>query len=587
MICDSPLKIYHYALPFSPSSSWFHESYSSEFLQVVKVVKGLQASWGTCSRTVSFDHVPYTLSCWKDLIAVGLDSGDIIILDAITGVHKSVLSNHTKEVRSLAFSLNGTFLVSGGGDNTVNLWDIQTGGVIRTFHGHTKSVSSVSISPDCTMIASGSWDHTIQLWDTQTGVCHCVIDGHSNEVNSVSFSPTNPKLLISASDDDTIQQWDFDGHQIGSIYKGGYFAFSLDGTHFVSWRWMGTVARVQDSDSGGVVAELKSPSSHFECCCLSPSGRFVAGGAAHTIYIWNITGLNPYLIKTLTGGPNNITFLTFSSSLISSSDDKSIKFWQIGTSSTDPVAPDSESTLLAPVSIKSVSLQVTDGIAISSDSVGVVKIWDISTGHCKASLQTPVGDNTWRDAQLIEGRMTCVWLSEDGKIHIWDTEKGEHQIPNVRSTSGIMDFRISGDGSKVFILGKESIQALSIWTGEVVGEARLEVEPLVDSLIVDDLRVWFYLKDFQTQGWDFGVQDSTCTLLSNTSPDKPCLAFLGTRYQDTGLSRIEDMVTRKEVFQLSGRYEKPYVARWDGRYLIAGYQSGEVLILDFNNMIPH
>ena len=351
--------------------------------------------------------------------------------------------------------------------------------------------------------------------------------------------------------------------------------------------WGAPVARVQDSDSGGVVAELESPGGGLKCCCLSPGGKFVAGSDINTIYIWDITGSNPCLVETLTEHIDFITSLTFSSSLISSSGDKSIKFWQIGTSSADPVAPDSESSLLASVSILSVSLQATDGIAISSDEDGVVKIWDILTGLCMSSFQTPIGDDTWRDTQLIEGRMTCVWLDEDQKLHIWDTEKGEHQIPDAQSTYYARDLRISGDGSKVFVLGANFIQAWSIQTGEVVGKVRLEAEPLHNSLIADGSRVWFFGRYLETQGWDFGVPDSTPIPLSNTSPYKPHLVFLGTQQQRISPSRIEDMVTRKEVFQLSRRYAKPFVACWDGRYLIAGYESGEVLILDFNDMIPH
>ena len=550
------------------------------------MIKGLQANWGTCSRTVSFDHIPHALSCWKSLIAVGLWSGDIIILDAITGVHMSVLSCHTNLVRSLAFSLDGTFLVSGSDDRTVNLWDVQTGGVIKTFHGHTDWVLSVSISLDCTMIASGSRDRIIQLWDAQTGECCCVIDGHNGQVFSVSFSPTDPKLLISACNDNTIRQWDVDGHQIGSTYEGNYVAFSSDGTHFVSWKYEETVARVQDSDSGGVVAELKSPGNCFEYCCLSPGGRFVAGSAGHTIYIWDITGLDPCLVETLTGHTSSITSLIFSSSLISSSYDKSIKFWQTSALSADLAVLDPESTPLTPVPIRSVSLQATEGIAISSDLAGVVKTWDILTGLCMASFQTPAGDNTWRDAQLIEGRMTCVWHGdEDRKIHIWDTEKGEHQMPDAQFTSYVKDLRISGDGSKVFLLGKESILALSIWTGEVVGQVRLEGKPHVDSLIMDGSRVWFFLEDLSIQGWDFGISDSTPIPLSNKSPDKPHFCFLGTESQSTSPSRVEDTVTRKEIFQLFGRYAEPYAARWDGQYLVAGYESGEVLILDFSHVI--
>ena len=182
--------------------------------------------------------------------------------------------------------------------------------------------------------------------------------------------------------------------------------------------------------------------------------------------------------------------------------------------------------------------------------------------------------------------MTCVWLGDmDYKIHIWDTERGEHQMPDAQPSYNLRDLRISGDGSKIFLLGKESIQALSIWTGEVVGEVRLEAEPLDNSLIMDGPRVWFFLKDLEIQGWDFGISDSTPVPLSSTSPDKPHLCFLGTKFQNTSPSRIEDTVTRKEFFQLFGRYAKPNVAQWDGQYLVTGYKSGEVLILDFNHVI--
>ena len=206
IISNSPSEIYHHALPFSPSSSWLHKCYSPELFQCVKVVKGLQVKWGTCSRTVSLGCGPVTLTCWKDLVAVGFESGNITILDGITGICTSALSSHTQDVNSLAFSLDGTFLVSGSDDKTVILWDIQTGGVIKTFHGHIRIVWSVSISPDCTTIASGSSDHTIHLWDVQRGECHCIIHQHNNSVFSVSFSPTNSQLLISASADDTVRQ---------------------------------------------------------------------------------------------------------------------------------------------------------------------------------------------------------------------------------------------------------------------------------------------------------------------------------------------------------------------------------------------
>ena len=202
---------------------------------MVKVVKGIPTQWGACSRTASLSHSPKTLTGWKDIVAVGLSSNDIIILYATTGTNLSVLSGHSDEVNSLAFSLDGALLVSGSNDKTVKLWDIQTGGVIRTFHGHTNWVQSVSISPDCTTIASGLKDKNIHLWNPQTGECyHVIIGGHKSHITFVRFSPTNSQLLTSASGG-AEHQWNIHGCQIGSMCPGNAVAFSSDGIHFISW----------------------------------------------------------------------------------------------------------------------------------------------------------------------------------------------------------------------------------------------------------------------------------------------------------------------------------------------------------------
>jgi len=184
-IHDSPSHIYHSALPFCPSSSWLCKRYGPELSQEVQVVKGLPAEWGTCSRTVSLGSGIWDLSFQNNTIAVGFESGSIIILNATTGGQEAVFSGHTGWVGSVTYSPDGISLVSGGKDRTVKLWDLQTGGVVKTFYGHTDSVSSISISADCTRIASGSYDPTICLWDIQTGECNCIIDQHASYVRLV------------------------------------------------------------------------------------------------------------------------------------------------------------------------------------------------------------------------------------------------------------------------------------------------------------------------------------------------------------------------------------------------------------------
>jgi WD40 repeat protein len=583
IIQNSPSHTYHSALPFSPSSSWLREYYSAEFPQKVKVVMGLPTGWGACYCTVSFDHPPQTLACQNNIVAVGLQSSDIIILDAITGTHTSVLSGHTDSVGSLTFSMDGIFLVSGSDDKTIKLWDIQTGGVIKTFCGHTDWVQSVHISPDCMTIASGSDDRTIRIWDLWTGECPHIIGEHDSAVTSVSFSPTNSQLLISASGS-TVQQWDVNGCKIGPAYPGDGVAFSLDGSCFISWQ--GEVATIQNSDSRAIVTSLLVTEGTFQCCCFSPDGRFAAGAADEIIYVWDITSSDPCLVETFVGHTGDIISLTFSpSSLISASWDQSVKFWQVGALSTNLVDP--KSTPPTSVSIQSINLQADHGIAISSDSDGVVRIWDISMGLCKASFQTPVKDQAQRDAQMTDGKLILVWLA-DKNIYIWDIKKGKLlQIVDISSGHWFGDLRISGDGSMVFFRSGKSIQAWSIWTGEAVGEVRLEHEPDLGSLTMDGSRVWVHFRDLPTQGWDFGIPGSPPILLPNTFSNRPHLDFIdGTKHWNTGPSRIEDTVTGKEVLRLPGRFAMPSDAQWDGQYLVTGYNSGEVLIVDFNHTIP-
>ena len=380
-----------------------------------KVIRGAEVRWGTCSRTVLLGRKTWALSYWNNIVTIGSEDGDIIMLDAVTGSQMAILSEHLQEVNCFTFSSDGKSLVSGSDDMTVKLWDIQTGGVVKTFHGHTESVWSVSISADCTRVASGSGDNTIHLWDIQTEKCCCVIR-QQDTVWHVRFSPTDPQYIISISEN-KVWQWDVNGHQIPPTYNGSYIAFSPDYAQFALC--YKNLVTVQNSDSRVIVAEFHVANDEIKHCCFSPDSRLIAVAAGGTAYVWDITNPDPGPIETLVGHAEEITSLAFSSpsSLVSASYGDSVKFWQIGTLSTDPATADPESTPSILPQIYSVSLQAKAGIVISSHIEGMVKVWDISTGLCKASFQTPT-KNYWRDVQLIDGRLIAI--ADDTTIHIWD-----------------------------------------------------------------------------------------------------------------------------------------------------------------------
>jgi len=576
-ILDSPSHLYYHALPFSPSSSWLHECYTAELLQVVKVVKGLPVEWEVYSRTVLLNNVPQTLSCWNNTVAVGTSDRDILILDAITGGQTAVLPGHTSMVKSLTFSSDGTSLVSGSHDNTVKLWDMQTGSVVKTFHGHTRGVCSVSISADYTTIASGSADMSIRLWDIEMGEC-CHIMEQQDIVYYIRFSPTDPQCLIFVSDA-AVQFWDIGNQKVGPTYNGYEIAFSPDGTQFLLCGEDGVT--LQNTNSG-VVSKL-SMERNCDNPCFSPDGRLVAVADLSNICVWDITGSDPHYVGTFLDHAGNIYSLTFSSpsTLISASEEKLVRFWKIGALPINPVMTDPKSTPPTSAPTKSIVLKAKIGPIIPSGlPVWVKKTWGVLTGHHKGSLQIPAEDSHQSNTQPGDSKLIFVWYA-DKKFNIWDAEKGELLWTMNVSIVDLQDLRVLGDGSKIVYLDWGTIEARDIWTGELaVGEV---CWPRICRLLkTGGSKVWAEGSS-GTMEWDFGTPGSPPAQLSSGPPDR--FHINDTKLWEIGMSRMEDVVTGKVIFQLPEGFRNPVDVQWGGQYLVVHLRGGEVLILDFSHMV--
>jgi WD40 repeat protein len=93
----------------------------------------------------------------------------------MTGQSLYVYKGHTHEVRALAWSPDGTRLVSSGDDGTAQVWDAETGAELLTYRGHTgpfagatRRVFGIAWSPDGTCIVSGD-DQAVHVWAAAMG----------------------------------------------------------------------------------------------------------------------------------------------------------------------------------------------------------------------------------------------------------------------------------------------------------------------------------------------------------------------------------------------------------------------------------
>jgi WD40 repeat protein len=208
-------------------------------------------------------------------------------------LHKGILP-HTYAIHSLAFSSDGTKVVSGSDDRTLCIWDVISGVKVLEMKGHEGKVRSVKFSPDGHQIVSGSSDRTVRIWNATAG--NEVIPPHTNDVVSVAFSPGGQKIA-SGSLDVTIRVWDaISGAQIAEIrgHTEGISSvvFSPDECRIISSSWDCDV-RVWDVITGAqVFPRFHGHKSWVRSVFFSPDASRIISQSGFESLSWDaITGL--------------------------------------------------------------------------------------------------------------------------------------------------------------------------------------------------------------------------------------------------------------------------------------------------------
>ncbi|MCA1568442.1 MAG: protein kinase [Acidobacteria bacterium] len=153
----------------------------------------------------------YALSADGKLIATGgTNENSVKVWDVESGDLKLTLDGHEKGVLALAFSPDGKTLVSGSYDNTARLWDVRSGAFKQALtEDSLNAVFSAAFSPDGRTVASGTY-HEVKLWDAETGLLRRKLSEESMGITyRVAFSPDG-KTLAGASDG-TVKLWDVSG----------------------------------------------------------------------------------------------------------------------------------------------------------------------------------------------------------------------------------------------------------------------------------------------------------------------------------------------------------------------------------------
>jgi WD40 repeat protein/serine/threonine protein kinase len=489
-------------------------------------------------------------------------------------------------VTSGRFSLDGTRLVSGHLDGTVNLWEMPGGNNIRSIHPGSGGITAVVFSPDGKRLASGSFQNAVtQVWDTAEG--KEVLALHGVSASSLAFSPDG-RFLTTGSQDGTVKVWDARAGQGALRLHGhrqlvGAVAFQPGGRHLATVANDGLL-KIWNAVSGEAVASRACKGIRL---AFSPDGKLLAtgggnqanSGAPGEIKIWDARTWRA--VHTLAGAPALVISVAFSA------DGK-----QVFSVSRNIFVPTQPATILVHdvTSGKLVRSSMAAGasclaagpapfIVVGNMPDNTVKIWDAASGK---EVRTFEGDASMVNAVACspDGKLVASGSGLTGDIKIWDFASGKEIHALKGHAGGIVTLAFSPDAKR--------LAAASLDQGKLKGEVKLwdvktakEVFALPGLLAVafssDGHRiasaVWNLFEPAEVRIWNGTPGRDRLTLRSHTDwvnriafhPDNQHVASASS---DKTI-KIWDRATGREVRTLHGHTSRVFGVAYspDGRLL--------------------
>jgi WD40 repeat protein len=302
-----------------------------------------------------------------------------------TGDCIHTMQHHSKAINTIAIHPRENWVATGSDDETIALWDLQTGEILHRFY-LTQPVQSIAISPDGkTLLGACGRDTTI--WNLETRqrigifIKYPSYSSHDGLVQCLDFGDKS-KLAFSGSSDRTIRIWrndhrDFVQEKLKRILTGHTdtifsIAATRDGQRIVSGSADSSI-RIWNLDGWAAPQVLNHHQGWINTVAINANETLIAsGGSDSTLKIWDFqTG---QLLSSLKAHENMIRSVAFSSqpNLIASiGNDGQIKLWDIPVSDIE-VTPCQRCSIAGTGTI---AFTLDGTYLVNGQNDGTIKVW--------------------------------------------------------------------------------------------------------------------------------------------------------------------------------------------------------------------
>jgi WD40 repeat protein len=330
------------------------------------------------------------------------------------------LTGHRPPVGSAGFSPDGKRLVTVSAEETVRVWDTDTGTQVSTLKGHQEPLWFAAYLPDGSGIVTVSVDRTARLWNAVTGEQVRVFQGHQGPVMHAAIS-SDGRLLATASADSTAIVWQIDSGSVVATLRGHTQALcciriSPDASRVATASLDGT-ARLWNARTGqtlgifkGTPRAISATAGQAVVLKFSPNGKLVATSHEdNAVRLWHASDGSPAaVLKGHSGAINDGAFSSDSHFFATASADGTARLWKFGWWEDDDPAPVSAAGELREkrqrarsTELKAVVFSPENNFAATAGEDSL-QIWDPATGGELAALK-------------LEGPARSIVVSRDGR----------------------------------------------------------------------------------------------------------------------------------------------------------------------------
>jgi len=454
-----------------------------------------------------------------------------------------ILRNHTNWVMALAVLPDGR-VVSSSYDNTLRVWDVDTGRTLATLQGHTHSVSALAVLPDGRVV-SGSSDKTLRVWDVDTGRMLATLQSHTHSVRTLVV--LSDGRIISGSEDKTLRVWDVDtGRTLATLQGHTDSVMTLavlpDG-HVVSGSLDKTL-RVWDVDTGRTLATLQGHTRPVMASAVLPDGHVVSGSGDNTLRVWDVdTGRTLTILQGHTDSVIALAILP-DGRVVSGSEDNTLRVWNVAMGQTLATLQGHTSWVMA-------LAVLSDHRVVSGSYDNTLRVWDVATRR----ILLPEGHTNWVMALAVlpEGRV--VSGSSDNTLRVWDVARGRTLVTLQGHTDSVRALAVLPDGHVVSGSYDNTLRVWDIATGRTLATLQGHTNWVRALAVLPDGRVVSGSEDKTLRMWDVATGRALTTLQGHTGAVR-ALAVLPDGRVVSGSSdkmlRVWDVVAGRTLVTLRG-----------------------------------